>query len=92
LLRITGGVTTPTQLLNRFLTVKKIKEYGLLKLESIKNNCILRLEMDEQVQVIRGMLWHLADYKSLLDEMLEPINYRFPDRLVNDKPYDDSLF
>jgi hypothetical protein len=44
--------------------------------------------MDEQVQVIRGTLWHLADYKSLLDEMLEPINYRFPDRLLNDRPYE----
>jgi len=63
-----------TSPLNRFLTVKKIKEYALLKLESIKNNCILRFELDEQVQVIRGLLWHLSDYKSLLDEMLEPIN------------------
>jgi len=36
--------------------------------------------------------WHLADYKSLLDEMLESINYRFPGRLLNDRPYDHSLF
>ena len=55
-------------------------------------NCKLRFEIDEQVFVIRGMLWHLADYKSLLYEMLEPINYRFPDRLLNDRPYDYSLF
>ena len=50
----------------RFLMLKKIKEYALLKFESIKNNCKVRFEMDEQVQVIRGMLWHLADYQSLL--------------------------
>jgi hypothetical protein len=81
-----------TSPLNRFLTVKKIKEYASLKLETIKNKCKLRFEMDEQVQVIRGMLWHLADYKSLVDEMLEPINYRFPDRLMNDRPYDHTLF
>ena len=104
LLRATGGVTTPNSILrpvlemvstsplNRFLTVKKIKEYASLKLETIKNKCKLRFEMDEQAQVIRGMLWHLADYKSLLDEMLEPINYRFPDRLLNDRPYDHFLF
>jgi len=48
--------------------------------------------MDEQVQVIRGILWHLADYKSLVDEMLEPINYQFPDRPLNDRPYDHTLF
>ena len=33
--------------------------------------------MDEEDFMIRGMAWHLADYKSLLDDMLEPINYRF---------------
>ena len=49
-------------------------------------------KMDGQVLVIRGVLWHLADYKCLLDEMLEPINYRFPDRLLNNKPYDSTLF
>jgi hypothetical protein len=81
-----------TSPLNRYLTIKKIKEYALLKIETIKNNCKLRFEMDENALVIRGMLWHLADYKSLLDEMLEPINYRFPDRLLNDRPYDFSLF
>jgi hypothetical protein len=48
--------------------------------------------MDEQVQAISGMLWHLADYKSLLDKMLEPINYRFLDPLLNDRPYDHTLF
>jgi hypothetical protein len=104
LLRATGGVTTQNSILrpvlemvstsplNRFLIVKEIKEYASLKLETIKNKCKLRFEMDEQVQVIRGMLWHLADYKSLVDEMLEPINYRFPDRLMNDRPYDHTLF
>ena len=43
----------------------KIKEYALLKIESIKNNCKLRFEMDEQVFVIRRMLWNLAEYISL---------------------------
>ena len=81
-----------TSPLNRYLTIKKIKEYALLKIETIKNNCKLRFEMDEHVLVIRGMIWHLADYKSLLDEMLEPINYQFPDRLLIDRPYDYSLF
>ncbi len=78
--------------LNRYLTIKKIKEYALLKTDTIKNNCKLRYEMDEHVLMIKGMQWHLADYKSLLDELLEPINYRFPDRLLNDRPYDYSLF
>jgi hypothetical protein len=94
-IRITGGITTPNSILrpvldmvstisplNRYITLNKIKEYALLKIESIY----------ERVFVIRGMLWHLADYKSLLDEMLEPINYRFTDRLLNDRPYDYSLF
>jgi hypothetical protein len=81
-----------TSPLNHYLTIKKIKEYALLKIETIKNNCKLRFEMDEHVLVIRGMIWHLADYKSLLDEMLEPINYQFPDRLLIDRPYDYSLF
>ena len=81
-----------TSPLNRYLTIKKIKEYASLKIETIINNCKSRFEMDEHVLVIRGMLWHLADYKSLLDEMMEPINYRFPDRLLNDRPFDYTLF
>jgi hypothetical protein len=81
-----------TSPLNRYLTLKKIKEYALLKIESIKNNCKLRFEMDEQIFLIRGMLWHLADYKSLFDGMLILINYRFPNRLLNDRPYDHCLF
>ena len=81
-----------TSPLNRYLTIKKIREYVLLKIDTIKNNCKLRFEMDEHVLGIRGMLWHLADYKSLLDEMLEPINYQYRDRLLNYRRYDYSLF
>jgi hypothetical protein len=69
LLRITGGMSTPTSSilrpvldmvstspLNCYLTLKKIKEYALLKIESIKNNCKLRFELDEQVFVISGIM------------------------------------
>ena len=72
-----------TNPLNRYLTIKKIKEYALLKIETIKNNCKLRFEMDEHVSVIRSLF---------LMRCWNQSNYRFPDRLLNDRPYDYSLF
>jgi hypothetical protein len=38
-----------TSPLNCYLTIKKIREYVLLKIETIKNNCKLRFEMNEHV-------------------------------------------
>ena len=77
--------------LNKFLTIQKLRESAEISLDSTKLKIKNRFNYDECAITMRGLLWNLADNRTLIEEMLEPMGIRFPDSDNLLLPYDLAL-
>jgi hypothetical protein len=81
-----------TDRLNRYLTLKRIKDCSELVLETTKLAIEKRFRQDRDALLVRGMLHHILETRDHISEMLEPFGYRFRNETVLDKPYDNTIF
>jgi hypothetical protein len=49
------------------LWVKRIKDLAELQFANYRQKCRNRFENDQDVMLVRGMLWNLTDFKSYIE-------------------------
>jgi hypothetical protein len=81
-----------TDRLNRYLTLKRIKDCSELVLETTKLATEKRFKQDRDALLVRGMLNHILETRDFISEMLEPYRCRFRNETLLDKPYDNTIF
>ena len=80
-----------TDPLNKYLTIFRLKELAELKLDNTIQHYKERFKKDNCAVTIRGLLWNLEENRHLIQVMLEPMGYRFPEEDNLKTSYDDAL-